>query len=82
MAAAISAADRSLTLVILFSPIEYEKPTALGRVVGLASRAPCRLASHRVDKVALLFRIIQETGEAIGLFRRTSLAGQASVSTI
>jgi len=55
--------------------IEYEKPTALGRVVGLASRAPCRLASHRVDKIALLFRINQETGRAIVLFRRTSLAG-------
>jgi hypothetical protein len=33
------------------------------------------LASHRVDKIALLFRINQETGEEIVLFRRTWLAG-------
>ena len=33
-----------------------------------------RLQSHRVDKMALLFRINQETGQAIGLFRRTTLA--------
>jgi hypothetical protein len=49
--------------------------TWLLKVVGLASRAPCRLASHRVDKIALLFRINQETGEEIVLFPRTSLAG-------
>jgi hypothetical protein len=41
-----------------------------------------QIGNHRVDKIALLFRINQETGKVIGLFRRTSLAGQASVSTI
>jgi hypothetical protein len=55
----------------------YEKPIALGfsKVAGLAFSEPCRLASCRGDKIALLFRVNQETGEAIGLFRRTTLAG-------
>jgi len=44
------------------------------RVAGLASGEPAGSASHRVDKIALLFRINQESGQAIDLFRRTSLA--------
>jgi hypothetical protein len=36
--------------------------------------SPVGLASHRADEMASLFRINQETGQAIGLFRRTSLA--------
>ena len=38
--------------------------------------SPVGLASHRADEMASLFRINQETGQAIGLFRRTSLAGK------
>ena len=34
-----------------------------------------RLPSHRVDKMALLFRINRETRQAIDLFRRSWLAG-------
>jgi hypothetical protein len=49
--------------------------TWLLMVVGLASGAPRRLANHRVAKIALLFRINQETGGEIVLFRRMSLAG-------
>jgi len=76
MAAAISAADRSLTLVIRFLHwIRKANSTWLLKVVGSDSGVPCRLESHRVDKIALLFRINQETGEEIVLFRRTSLAG-------
>ena len=57
--------------------MDMKKPIALGssRVAGLAPGEPCKLASHRVDKIALLFRINQETGQAIDLFQRTSLAG-------
>jgi hypothetical protein len=45
------------------------------KVAGLASGEPAGSASQRVNKIALLFRINQETEQAIDLFRRTSLAG-------
>jgi hypothetical protein len=45
------------------------------RVAGLAFGEPAGSAGHRVDKIALLFRINQETVQAIDLFRRTSLPG-------
>jgi hypothetical protein len=54
-----------------------KKPIVLGssKVAGLSSGEPAGSASHRVDKIAMLFRINQETGQAIDLFRRNSLAG-------
>jgi hypothetical protein len=44
--------------------LDYEKANSawLLKVAGLTSGASCGLPSHRLDKVALVFRINQETG--------------------